>query len=229
MRYGLDRSLHELKDEIVRMAGMVEDSLDKTIIALKEMNVKLAEDVISHDQEIDNIESKIEKQCLSLFALQQPLAKDLRLIGSILKIITDLERIADQAADVSELIVRLAQKPIKMNARIYTMAEKARVMVGRSIDAFINKDIDTAKDVCASDDEVDDLFNELVMDIVSQIKTGVSSIEQLIDIMFIVKYLERIGDHATNIGEWVVYNETGTHKHLQHIDARLSLDLDESN
>lgn len=229
MRYGLDRSLHELKDEIVRMAGMVEDSLDKTIIALKEMNVKLAEDVISHDQEIDNIESKIEKQCLSLFALQQPLAKDLRLIGSILKIITDLERIADQAADVSELIVRLAQKPIKMNARIYTMAEKARVMVGRSIDAFINKDIDTAKDVCASDDEVDDLFNELVMDIASQIKTGVSSIEQLIDIMFIVKYLERIGDHATNIGEWVVYNETGTHKHLQHIDARLSLDLDESN
>ena len=229
MRYGLDRSLHELKDEIGRMSGMVEESLDKTIIALREMDADLAEDVINHDQEIDNIESKIEKQCLSLFALQQPLAKDLRLIGSVLKIITDLERIADQAADVSELIIRLAIKQIKMNPRIYTMAEKAREMVGRSIDAFINKDIRTAKEVCADDDEVYHLFNELVMDIAGQIKNETDSIEQLIDIMFIVKYLERIGDHATNIGEWVVYNETGTHRHLQHIDTRLSPELNENN
>lgn len=218
MRYGLDKSLQELKDEIGRMGGMVEESMDKMIIALSEMNSDLARDIIAHDEEIDNIENKIEKQCLTLFALQQPLAKDLRIIGSTLKIITDLERIADQSADISELIIRLSQKPIKMNANIYKMAEKASNMVVRSIDSFIKEDVETAKEVCAADDEVDDLFNVLVMDIASRIRAGEEHIEQLIDIMFIVKYLERIGDHATNIGEWVVYNETGTHRHLQHID-----------
>lgn len=228
MRYGLDKSLMELKDEIGRMGGMVEESVDKMIIALRELNVHLATEIIAHDEEIDNIENKIEKQCLTLFALQQPLAKDLRLIGATLKIITDLERIADQSADISELIIRLSEKPIRLNPDIYTMAEKARSMVGRSIDSFIKQDIETAKVVCADDDEVDELFNILVMDIASRIKAGSESIEQLIDIMFIVKYLERIGDHATNIGEWVVYNETGTHRHLQHIDDRLGLEKEES-
>jgi len=228
MRFGLDKSIQELTDEIGRMGGMVEESMDKMIIALREMNADLAMEIIAHDEEIDNIESKIEKQCLTLFALQQPLAKDLRMIGATLKIITDLERIADQSADISELIIRLSKKPINLNHDIYTMAEKSRNMVGRSIDAFIKHDIDTAKAVCADDDEVDDLFNVLVMDIASRIKAGTESIEQLIDIMFIVKYLERIGDHATNIGEWAVYNETGTHRHLQHIDARLGLEQEEN-
>lgn len=228
MRLGLDKSLLELKGEIGRMGGMVEESMDKMIIALREQNADLAMEIIAHDEEIDNIESKIEKQCLTLFALQQPLAKDLRMIGSTLKIITDLERVADQSADISELIIRLSKKPIKLNHDIYTMAEKARNMVERSIDSFIKQDVETAKQVCADDDEVDDLFNVLVMDIASKIKAGSDSIEELIDIMFIVKYLERIADHATNIGEWVVYNETGTHRHLQHIDARLGLDTEES-
>ncbi len=228
MRSGLDKSLRELKDEIGRMGGMVEESMDKMIIALRELNVHLAMEIIAHDEEIDNIENRIEKQCLTLFALQQPLAKDLRLIGATLKIITDLERIADQSADISELILRLSKKPIRLNPDIYTMAEKARSMVGRSIDSFIKQDMETAKVVCGDDDEVDELFNVLVMDIASRIKAGSESIEQLIDIMFIVKYLERIADHATNIGEWVVYNETGTHRHLQHIDARLVLDQEDS-
>ena len=216
MRYHLEKSLQELRDEISRLGGMVEESLDKMIIALKEMNTDLAKEIINHDDEIDNVENNIEKRCLSLFALQQPLAKDLRIIGSTLKMITDLERIADQAADISELTIRLAKKPVKINADIYNMAEKSRSMVGRSIDAFINQDVKTATEVCDSDDEVDQLFNDLIMDIATQIKAGSQSVEQLIDIMFIVKYLERIGDHATNISEWVVYNETGNHQHLQH-------------
>lgn len=216
MRYHLDKSIQELKDEIGRLGGMVEESLDKTFIALREMNVDLAKDVIAHDDEIDNLENNIEKQCLSLFALQQPLAKDLRMIGSTLKMITDLERIADHSADIAELTIRMAEKPFKINPEIYSMAEKARIMVGRSIDAFINQDVQTAKEVCQADDEVDQLFNALVMDIAAQIKSGEQWVEQLIDMMFIVKYLERIGDHATNISEWVVYNETGMHQHLQH-------------
>lgn len=224
MRYGLDKSLQLLKDDIGRMSGMVEESMDKMIIALSEMNADLAKDIISHDEEIDHIENKIEKQCLSLFALQQPLAKDLRIIGSTLKIITDLERVADQSADISELIIRLSKKTIKINPDIFKMAEKARNMVVRSIDSFIKQDAETAKEVCAADDEVDDLFNVLVMDIASRLRAGAEHIEELIDIMFIVKYLERIGDHATNISEWVVYNETGTHMHLQHADKLLEND-----
>jgi len=226
MRYSLERSLQELTEEISRLGDMVEEALDKTIFALREMDVELAGEIVAHDDEIDNVENKIEKQCMTLFALQQPLAKDLRLIGSALKMITDLERIADQSADISDLIIRLAPKPIKLNPQIFCMAEKARSMVGRSIDAFINGDVETAQKVCSDDDFVDNLFNELTMDIAMQIRAGNESIEQLIDIMFIVKYLERIADHATNIGEWVVYNETGKHRHLQHPDIREELEQD---
>jgi phosphate transport system protein len=221
MRYHLEKSLQELKDEIGRLGGMVEESLDKTFLALQTMDEALARDVIIHDDAIDHAESNIEKKCLSLFALQQPLARDLRMIGSTLKMITDLERIADHAADISELILRLAPKPQAIHPDIFRMAEKARNMVGRSIDAFINQDMETARAVCRDDDAVDQLFNELVMHIATQIKSGDRSVEQLIDIMFIVKYLERIGDHATNICEWVVYNETGMHQHLQHPQENL--------
>jgi phosphate transport system protein len=180
------------------------------------MNVDLAVEIISHDDEIDDVENRIEKKCLSLFALQQPLARDLRFIGSSLKMITDLERIADHSADISELTIRLAKKPAKINPGIYDMAETARSMVSRSIDAFITHDMKKANAVCNDDDIVDKMFNDIIMDVASQIKSGSQSVEQLIDIMFIVKYLERMGDHATNIAEWVVYNETGKHEHLQH-------------
>ncbi len=227
MRFHLEKSLQKLKEDIGRLGGMVEEAVDKTLIALREMNVELAREIISQDDEIDNVENKIEKQCLSLFALQQPLAKDLRMIGSTLKMITDLERIADQAADISELTIRLAEKPVKINPEIYQMAEKARSMVARSIDAYINQDVETATKVCNEDDEVDNMFNDLVMDIATQIKSGSHSVEQLIDIMFIVKYLERIADHATNISEWVVYIETGNHQHLQHPEMHAKFDSEE--
>jgi phosphate transport system protein len=131
--------------------------------------------------------------------------------------ITDLERIADHAADISELILRLAsQKPVRINPVLYEMAETSRSMVRRSIDAFINHDMDTANCVCKDDDIVDKMFNDIILDIANQIRSDTQPVEQLIDIMFIVKYLERMGDHATNISEWVVYNETGKHQHLQH-------------
>lgn len=227
MRFHLEKSLQELKEDIGRLGGMVEEAVDKTIIALREMDIELAREIISQDDEIDNVESKIEKRCLSLFALQQPLAKDLRMIGSTLKMITDMERIADQAADISELTMRLAQKPIKINPEIFVMAEKARSMVARSIDSFINQDIKTATLVCNDDDEVDNMFNDLVMNIATQIKAGSQSVEQLIDMMFIVKYLERIADHATNISEWVVYIETGKHQHLQHPEMHAKYDSEE--
>lgn len=224
MRYHLDKSLQELKEEITKMGFMVKESLDNTLKALKSMDVKMAEEIIAHDNDIDDIESRIEKHCLNLFALQQPLAGDLRLIGSALKMITDLERIGDHSTDISELILRLSEKPVRLNPEVFNMAEKAIGMVDSSINAFVNHDVLKAEEVCAEDDVVDSLFNKLIMDIASRIRTGDESVEQLIDIMFIVKYLERIGDHATNISEWVVYNETGKHQHLQHSEVQLGVD-----
>ena len=217
MRYLLEKGLQELREEIGKMGALVEESVEKTIIALKDMNEDMAKDIVARDDEIDNVEAKIEKHCLSLFALQQPLAGDLRIIGSSLKMITDMERIADHSADIAEITARLAPfKPVKINPRIFKMAEMARSMVGRGIDAFINQDVESAGEVCGDDDAVDDMFNEIILDLVNQIKTTPDLAEQAIDIMFIVKYLERMADHATNISEWVVYNQTGKHKHMQH-------------
>ena len=228
MRYLLEKGLEELREEIGKMGALVEESVEKTIIALKDMNEELAKDIVAKDDEIDNVEAKIEKHCLSLFALQQPLAGDLRIIGSSLKMITDLERIGDHSADIAEITTRLISgKTIKINSKIFGMAEMARSMVGRSIDAFINQDAESAGEVCGNDDQVDDLFNEIIMDLVNQIKTTPDVTEQAIDIMFIVKYLERMADHATNISEWVVYNQTGKHKHLQHPENHMSQEQDE--
>lgn len=217
MRHLLEKGLQELKEEIGRMGGLVEDSVAKTILALKEIDIEIASEIVKRDDEIDRIETKIERHCLSLFALQQPLAGDLRFIGSSLKMITDLERIADHSADIAEITQRLyLMKPVKINPDIFKMAEIARGMVIKSIDAFINHDLESASSVCQCDDEVDRLFNEMILELVNQIKASPQNTEQAIDLMFVVKYLERMADHATNICEWVVYNETGRHHHMQH-------------
>jgi phosphate transport system protein len=217
MRYHLDRGLQDLKTEIGRMGALVEESVEKTILALKDMDEALAREIIGRDDEIDGMETRIEKHCMSLFALQQPLAGDLRMIGSSLKMITDLERIADHSADIAEITLRLiANKSVKMNPQIYDMAEMARSMVRRSIDAFINQDIEGAEAVCRDDDTVDRYFSDIIMDLVNRIKASPDIAGWAVDVMFIVKYLERMADHATNISEWAIYHETGKHQHLQH-------------
>ncbi len=217
MRYHLDRGLQDLKTEIGRMGAMVEESVEKTILALKEMDGALAVEIIGHDDEIDGMETRIEKHCMSLFALQQPLAGDLRMIGSCLKMITDMERIADHSADIAEITLRLiGNNSVKINPQIFHMAEMARIMVRRSIDAFINQDLEGAEAVCRDDDAVDEYFTAIIMDLVNGIKASPDTAEWAVDVMFIVKYLERMADHATNISEWAVYYETGRHQHLQH-------------
>lgn len=217
MRNLLDRELQQLNGEILRMGGLVEESVEQTIIALREMNAELARSIIAKDDLVDSMEVKIERHCLSLFALQQPLAGDLRHIGASLKMLTDLERIADHASDIAELTLRLVGCPAgTVPADVFRMAEKTRNMLRGSLDAFIRQDLEAAQKVCDDDDEVDDLFNALILDRVNAIKADPRKVEVSIDIMFIVKYLERMGDHATNISEWVTYNITGKHGHMQH-------------
>lgn len=214
-RHFLERELEELHLDIIKMGSLVEESIEKTILALKNQDVNLAKKIFKDDDEIDDIEQKIEKKCLNILARQQPLAKDLRTVGATLKIITDLERIGDHSSDIAEITIRMAgEKYIKPLIDIPKMAGLAKQMVNKSIDSYIKQDIDLAKKVCASDDEVDDLFHKIVLELVNIIKNDSSAVEQAVDFMFIAKYLERMADHATNIGEWTVYNVTGEHERL---------------
>lgn len=215
VRNSFDTELENLQNLMVRMASLVEESIENSILALKKQDKDLARQVYENDNAIDNLESKIEKICINLIAKQQPMAKDLRTISAALKIITDMERIADQAADISELIIRMGNaKYIKPIIDIPIMADYTKKMVVRAIDAFVKQDIYLAKEVCASDDEVDNYFSKIVLELINIMKNNPETVMQATDLMFIVKYLERIGDHATNIAEWVVFNVTGSHEHI---------------
>jgi phosphate transport system protein len=207
-----NQKLEELHLDLIKMGSMVEDSIDKAIVALKQHDIGLAKKIIENDDVIDGLEQEIEKECLTLIARQQPLAKDLRAIGAALKMITDMERIADHSADIAKITIKMAnQNYIKPLIDIPKMAELAKDMVNKSIDAYVNLDIDIAQKVCESDDEVDDLFNKIVAELIIIMKNDFQAVEQATDLMFIAKYLERMADHATNIGEWVIFNVTGEH------------------
>ena len=208
----LDNELESLHNNMLKMASLTEESIEKTIIALKKQDVELAKEVFKGDDLIDDLERIIEKQCLNLIALQQPLAKDLRTTGAALKIITDIERIADQSADIAEITIRMAsEKYIKPLVDIPKMAECARVMVSKVIDAYIRQDVELAKSVAACDDEVDELFYKIILELTGIMKNSPDTVEQAIDLILIAKHLERMADHAINIGEWVIYNVTGKH------------------
>lgn len=207
-----DRELESLHTNMIKMASLVEESIENTILALKKHDVELAKRIFHGDDQIDDLEKIIEKQCLDLIARQQPIAKDLRTISSALKIITDMERIADQASDIAEITIRMApEKYIKPLVDIPKMAECAKTMVNKAIDAYIKQDVELARNVAASDDEVDDLFSKIILELTGIMKNNPSTVEQAINLIMIAKYLERMADHATNIGEWVIYNVTGAH------------------
>ncbi len=221
-RHFFDKELEDLHFDLIKMGGLVEESIENTIIALKKQDVELARIVFKNDDIIDDMESKIERRCLNLIARQQPLAKDLRTISTALKIITDMERIADHSSDIAEITISMSSdKYIKPLIDIPKMAELAKNMVNKSIDAYVRQDAELALSVCKSDDEVDELFFKIILELINMMKNDPQTVEQAINFMFIAKYLERMADHATNIGEWVVYNVTGEHEHLtRHVDRR---------
>ncbi len=217
MRLLFDKELEQLHLALINMGALVENAIEKSILALKKQDATLAKEIIRNDNQIDEMEVKIEKQCLRLLALQNPIAKDLRSVSSTLKIITDLERIGDHATDIAEITIRLANaKYIKPLVDIPKMADIARQMLRDALDSYVKRDVELAREVCKRDDEVDNLFNKKILEIIGILKTSGELVEQGVELMFVSKYLERIGDHATNIAEWVVYHETGEHKHLQH-------------
>jgi len=214
-RHSFEQELEELHLEIIKMGSLVEESIENTVMALKKQDIELARKIFRNDDLIDDMEQKIERKCLNLIARQQPLAKDLRAISAALKIITDMERIADHSSDIAEITIRMAnEKYIKPLIDIPRMAELAKQMVKKSLDAYIKQDIKMAEEVCAGDDEVDDLFFKIILELINIMKNDSQTIEQAINFMFVAKYLERMADHATNVSEWVVFSVTGEHEHL---------------
>jgi len=216
MRSKFDEQLNHLNNALIEMGGMVEQAIADASRALIDQDVALAQKIIASDDVIDDKETEIDSLCLKLLLQQQPVARDLRFVSSALKMITDLERIGDHASDISEMTILLADKQyIKKLDHIQQMASATMKMVTESIDAYVKKDLELAREVIAYDDTVDDLFDMVKKDIIELIKEKADHGDQAIDLIIIAKYFERIGDHATNVAEWVVFSLTGTHKDSQ--------------
>ena len=215
MRNRFDRQLSTLNDELIEMGSMIEKSIETAIKALVNQDVDLARHAIEADEEIDRQERIIEDLCLKLLLQQQPVAKDLRLISSALKMITDMERIGDHASDISEITIALADQPyIKKLEHIQQMAKETMIMLVGSIEAFVDNDLEKANEVIKRDDVVDDLFNKVKKELIQMIHENADKGEQAADLLMVAKYMERIGDHATNISEWVIFSITGEHKSM---------------
>ena len=215
MRNRFDRQLSTLNDELIEMGSMIEKSIETAIKALVNQDVDLARHAIEADEEIDRQERIIEDLCLKLLLQQQPVAKDLRLISSALKMITDMERIGDHASDISEITIALADQPyIKKLEHIQQMAKETMIMLVGSIEAFVDKDLEKANEVIKRDDVVDDLFDKVKKEFIQMIHENADKGEQAADLLMVAKYMERIGDHATNISEWVIFSITGEHKSM---------------
>ncbi len=212
MRNKFDEQLHTLNQKMIEMGAMCERFIALCADALLNGNTKDAEEILTHGNEIDEMEREIEAFCLKLLLQQQPVARDLRQISAALKMITDMERIGDQAEDIAEIIPFLGGRTGEELSGFQTMAQTASQMVNGSIDAFVKKDLELARAVMQQDDIVDDCFIQVKKTLMKMISESTADGEYAIDLLMIAKYFERIGDHATNIAEWVEFSVTGVHK-----------------
>ncbi len=218
MRNSFDHKLIQLNNDLIRMGGMIEEAIASAITALRENDAELARKVVKNDRFVDDEEKNIESQCLSIILREQPVARDLRKVSAALKMVTDMERIADNAADIAEIsIIADVSALMHILNEIKTMSEKVITMVSHAVDSFVNTDMQLANDTIKADDEVDELFISIRNKIVQLIKDEACSGDVAVDALMIVKYLERIADHAVNICEWVEFFETGEYKNTQII------------
>ena len=215
MRNQFDRQLNDLNGQLITMGHMIEQAIEHAVEAMMHRDAEKAKKNMQYDEEIDQQERDIETLCMKLLMKQQPVARDLRLISAALKMITDMERIGDQAADISEISISLAgQENLPKMELIKKMAAGSMLMVGDSIEAFVARDMQQAEAVIAKDDEIDELFTEARESLVEMIQQKTLSAEVAVDLLMVAKYFERIGDHATNIAEWVIYSINGIHESL---------------
>ena len=212
MRNRFDEQLAQLKKELIEMGALCEEVIAMASEALTRGDVALAGRVASLDAEIDRKERSIESLCLKLLLQQQPVARDLRAISAALKMITDMERIGDQAEDIAEIVTFLKGRTAQNDALLREMARATIKMVTESVDAFVKHDIMLAEKVVAYDDVVDNYFEQVKDELIARIAENPDDGEYALDLLMIAKYFERIGDHAVNIAEWVMFSVTGVHK-----------------
>ena len=211
MRNRFDEQLNTLNNELITMGALCEEAISSAVKLLIDNDVKMKENVLDADKQIDQKERDIETLCMKLLMQQQPVASDLRTISSALKMISDMERIGDQASDIAEIAEYAYGSGMESETHIADMARATIQMVTDSIDSFVKKDVDLAHTVIEHDNIVDDLFDKVKSELISAIENKAANAEALIDLLMIAKYFERIGDHAENIAEWVIYSITGKH------------------
>lgn len=210
MREYFDLELKALNDKLIEMGALVEGAIKNTITIITNGEYDKLETSRIIEEKINKMEREIQSYCLNLLLLQSPVAGDLRTVSSALKMITDLERIGDQAIDIAEMSTYLKDcENIYSMTHLSEMAERSSNMVTTAINAFVKKDLKLAKTVATMDDAIDDLFNKVKQEVVDIINANKELDQQAIDILLIAKYFEKIGDHAENIGEWVVFSITG--------------------
>lgn len=210
MRKSFHESIKEIKKDLLKMGSMVEMAIHKSIESLKEGDLEMAANVIKNDDKIDNFETALEEKCTKLIALQQPVASDLRVIIVISKLVTDLERIGDYASNIANQVLDIADEPlVKPLIDIPRMTEIVTRRLRESLDAFINMDIEQAKRVAREDEEIDVLDKQIMRELITFMLEDPSTIKQATSLMFISRFLERIGDHSTNVCERVIYMVSG--------------------
>ncbi|MBE5988230.1 MAG: phosphate signaling complex protein PhoU [Paenibacillaceae bacterium] len=215
VREHFTQKITEVKQKVLAMGALVDNIIDSAVTSIQTQDLELARNVYKLDDEIDQLEMDIEKECIMLLALQQPLAKDLRTIASVLKIITDLERMGDNAVNIAKVTLEIGKEPIIQSIiDIPRMAEIGRKMLKMSIDAFVNEDISLAQKAAERDEEVDSLYESVINDILNVITEKRELTKQGTKLLFLGRYLERIADHSTNICERTIYMITGELKEI---------------
>ncbi len=211
MRNRFDEQLARLNNELTEMGALCEEAISGCVKYLIDKDIAMRDNTLEADKQIDQKERDIERLCMKLLMQQQPVATDLRVISSALKMISDMERIGDQASDIAEIVKHIQKSNLESNTHISDMARATIRMVTDSVESFVKKDIALAQTVIKNDDEVDSLFNKVKIELIQAIQQSEDDAEALIDLLMIAKYFERIGDHAENIAEWVIYSITGKH------------------
>lgn len=211
MREYYTAQLETLNTNMIQMGALCEDAISAAIQSLLEDDRTIAKKVADTELEIDQMERDIERQCMRLLLMQQPVATDLRVVSSALRMIADLERIGDQAFDIADITKFGSFQGFSGKVHIKEMAKAAIHMVTDSVDSYVKQDVQLAKRVTEEDDVVDELFLKVRRELVKLIHTDQNASEQALDLLMIAKYLERIGDHAVNVSEWVIYSVTGKH------------------
>lgn len=210
-RLSFEHELQLLRDNLTEMGHLIEAAIEKTLKAFETEDEALANEIIQGDRNVNDMEKTIESRCLSLILKQQPVARDLRIVTTALKVVTDMERIGDHSADIAELILREKREPIyNLVKHIPMMGTVAKEMVHDAVTAFTTLNIESAREIEKRDDVVDDLFDKVKEEVASMLRSSGEHVDQCVDILMIAKYFERIGDHAVNICEWTEFHETGS-------------------